>query len=55
MQHKNMTLMNTWLLDLQFPKRTIQAEPYMSIIIIVLYYLKTESRYFMEIDSICFG
>jgi len=54
MQYKNMKLMNTWLLDLQFSKSTIQAEHYMNIIIIILNYLKTESRYFMELDSICF-
>jgi len=52
MQYKNMKLMNTWLLDLQFSKSTIQAEPY-TIIIIILNYFETESRYFMEIDSIC--
>jgi hypothetical protein len=50
MQHKNMKLMNTWLLNLQFSKRTIQAEPYMRIIIIILNYFETESRYFKEID-----
>jgi len=42
MQHKNIKLMNTWLLDLQFSKRTIQTEAYMRIITIILNYFKTE-------------
>ena len=53
MQHKNIKLMNTWLLDVQFSKRTIQTEAYMRIITIILNYFKTEWRYFVEIDSIC--